>query len=129
MAVGNALVPSIIGNIGISYTEIEKKTLYNKFQPVSYVTMSFQAFALITMTIFFENTEPETNEEKEEGGVKFEQKDPEIPENYINKQSNPAPFDNSESYEISVDDETKRDECNYTLCERMLSCAFTAPVT
>lgn len=51
LAVGNALVPSIVGNIDVAYTVAERKALHDKFQPVFYVMVGFEASALFIMLL------------------------------------------------------------------------------
>lgn len=56
LAVANALVPSIVGNITVANTLIEKEKLHNKLINVLYVVMGFEVFTLILMVFFVKNS-------------------------------------------------------------------------
>jgi hypothetical protein len=52
LSIGNALIPSIIGNIKKAVTLAEKENLHNKFVAVCYVIIGFQAVSFLIVVFF-----------------------------------------------------------------------------
>lgn len=59
LSIGNALIPSILGNIEISRNDQMREILDKKFQNVFYVVMGFHVFVLILMVLFVRKTNHE----------------------------------------------------------------------
>jgi MFS family permease len=74
LAVGNALVPSILGNIDIAYTNEEKQKLHDKFQIILYVVMGFHVAVLIIMVLFYKD---KTNKNSSNDEIKSTEMDSE----------------------------------------------------
>lgn len=55
LSIGNALVPSILGNLEVATTEQAKQTLYNKFQKIFYVVLAFHAVMFLIMIFLVKN--------------------------------------------------------------------------
>ncbi|GMM48847.1 hypothetical protein DAPK24_054450 [Pichia kluyveri] len=51
LSIGNALIPSIAGNLRIAYTFEEKLIIQNKIRTIFYVMMGFHAFIVILMVV------------------------------------------------------------------------------
>ena len=68
LSVGNALVPSIVGNVVPATSEEMKQHLHNKFQSIFYVLMGFHVVILIIMILFVRDSEksPEAEDEVED---------------------------------------------------------------
>ena len=77
LSVGNALVPSITGNLEKAYTFEEKTYIQKKFRAVLYVMIGFHAFVVLLMVFAIKDTtksiQPE-REEKEIGDEKIDEK-------------------------------------------------------
>ncbi|ODQ44131.1 hypothetical protein PICMEDRAFT_13883 [Pichia membranifaciens NRRL Y-2026] len=72
LSVGNALVPSIVGNVVPATSEEMKQHLHNKFQNIFYVLMGFHVVILIMMVLFVRA--PKKSEESETAEATAEEK-------------------------------------------------------
>jgi MFS family permease len=61
LAVSNALVPSILGNVTVAYTSSEKEKLHYKLLNVLYVVMGFEISILFMMVFFVKYSEKNTD--------------------------------------------------------------------
>ena len=59
LSIGNALVPSILGNLEVATTEQAKQTLFNKFQTIFYVVLAFHAVMFLIMVFLVRNHQKE----------------------------------------------------------------------
>lgn len=66
LSVGNALVPSITGNLTIANTFEEKIAIQNKFRTVFYVIIGFHAFVVLLLVFVIKDTTKNTSEVSEE---------------------------------------------------------------
>ncbi|KAG0688995.1 hypothetical protein C6P40_000254 [Pichia californica] len=58
LSIGNALVPSIVGNIQLATTENAQLIIHNKLKTVLYVAMGFHVVILLIMIIFVKESKP-----------------------------------------------------------------------
>lgn len=71
LSIGNALIPSILGNIQIPHNDQMREVLHNKFQNVFYVVMGFHVVILIIMVVFiksvkYKNVQTDEKDERDE---------------------------------------------------------------
>ena len=68
LAIGNALVPSILGNLEMITTEEEKQHLFNRFQTIFYVVLGFHGCMVLIMVFMVKS--PKKVNGSEEGSEK-----------------------------------------------------------
>ena len=64
LSIGNALVPSILGNLEVATTEQAKQTLFNKFQKIFYVVLAFHAVMFLIMIFLVKNHKKENGSDE-----------------------------------------------------------------
>lgn len=69
LSIGNALVPSIVGNVEVATTDEMKQHIQNRFKTVTYVLMGFHVVILIILILFVKTDvkkqkEPSSDEEE-----------------------------------------------------------------
>lgn len=65
LSIGNALVPSILGNLHRATNERMKQELHARFQSIFYVIMGFHATVFFIMVLFVRNSKKKEKPESE----------------------------------------------------------------